>query len=102
MTEPELSELASKGVKTVYGLKRIDVVSQPYSDKAKSQIHGALSIIAKATAFPPLSFAVANVASIMVAEAIALVVLTMFKETNNIDDLVQKTEYLKGLLKRLF
>lgn len=99
MTEPEISELGSKGLKTIYGLKKIDTVPQPQMVKAKAQILGALSIIARATAFPPLAFAVANVASVMVAEAIALVVLTLFKETNNVDDLVQKTEYLKGTLK---
>ncbi|KAJ8664758.1 hypothetical protein QAD02_006420 [Eretmocerus hayati] len=65
-------------------------------EKAKSQILGALALMSRASAFPPLTFAVANVVSVMVAEAIALVVLTLFKETNNIDDQVKKSEYLKG------
>ncbi|XP_014208587.2 uncharacterized protein LOC106639465 [Copidosoma floridanum] len=96
MSEAEVSELGSKGLKTIYGLKRIPVVPDSVLDKERKQILGALSLIARATAFPPLNFAVANVTSLMIAEAIASVVLQFFKDNNNIDDLVDKIEYLKG------
>ncbi|XP_008217333.1 uncharacterized protein LOC103318031 [Nasonia vitripennis] len=96
ITDAELTELGSKGLKTVYGLKKIAKVSDSELEKAKSQILGGLALIARATAFPPLTFAVANVVSCMVAEAIASVVLALFKETNNIDDILLKAEYLKG------
>ncbi|KAJ8664759.1 hypothetical protein QAD02_006421 [Eretmocerus hayati] len=96
MTDPEIMELGSRGLKTVYGLKKLSDIPSASLEKAKSQILGALALMSRASAFPPLTFAVANVVSVMVAEAIALVVLTLFKETNNIDDQVKKSEYLKG------
>lgn len=83
-------------MKTIYGLKKISAIPESNIDKARSQILGALSLIARASAFPPLTFAVANVVSVMIAEAIALIILSLYKETNNIDDQVQKAEYLKG------
>ena len=85
-------------MKTVYGLKKLISLDQATQEKAKVQILGAMALIARSTAFPPLTFTVANVASAMVAEAIALIVLTLYKETNNIDELLQKSEYLKGMV----
>ncbi|XP_058809202.1 uncharacterized protein LOC131674499 [Phymastichus coffea] len=96
MTEAELTELGSKGMKTIYGLKKVATVMESVLDKARNQIFGAMTLIARSTAFPPLTFTIANIASVMVAEGVAVIVLSLFKEANNIDDLAQKAEYLKG------
>ena len=98
MIEPELSELGSKGLKTIYAMKKLNIIPDTTVDKSKRQILGALTLISRASAFPPLNFAVANITSIMISEAIASIVLAIFKENNNIDDLLCKTEYLKGKL----
>jgi hypothetical protein len=88
--------IGSKGLKTIYGLKKLAVIPESTLAKATTQILGGLTLVARAAAFPPLNFAVANIASILVAEAIASIVLALFKEDNKIEDLLQKSDYLKG------
>ncbi|XP_014226177.1 uncharacterized protein LOC106651975 [Trichogramma pretiosum] len=96
MIEPELSELGSKGLKTIYGLKKLGLIPEATAEKSRSQLMAALALIARSTAFPPLSFAVANVTSVMIAEAVASIVLALFKENSSVDDMVHKSEYLQG------
>lgn len=91
--------IGSKGIKTIYGLKKLSVIPDTTFEKERNQILGALALTARASAFPPLNSSVANIVSLMVCEAIASVVLNLFKENNNVDDMMDKVEYLKGKVK---
>ena len=79
-------------------MKKLGAIPDAAIEKAKSQLLAALTLTARSIAFPPLTFAVANVVSVMVAEAISSIVLNLFKEANNVDEMLQKAEYLKGIL----